>query len=83
MRQGEPFRPTMFDRGPEFTRTIPHRGLLLIDPAEQKIVRARLIRSMMKANGPLRRFLLLGVCHDERFTFSESSRPSRLSFDGT
>src|SRR5262245_43742578 len=54
MRSAKPHRPAMIQRCPEFARSIPDGGLLLIDTVDEQIVRAGLVGSMMEANRPFR-----------------------------
>ena len=50
VRPCKPFGPAMIDGRPEFSRTIPDSGVLLIDTVLEKIVRVRFVRSVMQSD---------------------------------
>src|SRR4051794_26993917 len=68
VRPCKPFRPAMIGGRPEFSRAIPRSSMLWVDTALEKIVRARLIRSMMQSDRVLRLFFfrLIGARHNAR-----------------
>src|SRR5262249_6284705 len=66
VRQRKPFRPVMIAGRPEFSRSVPHSSMLLINTVLKKIVGAGLVRSMMEADGLWRCFFFgfMGTCHE-------------------